>query len=198
MSKRLLIFTKNPIPGTVKTRIGREKGHETAVLVYKKLLEYTRDVALALDAVPTTVYFNKEIIKEGIWSGSRFDRRLQVEGDLGKKMAAAFKENFQQGEDKLILIGSDCAEIKAQEIQEAFDYLDDYDVVLGPALDGGYFLIGMKKMHLSLFENMPWSSDSLLIETEKVLNSNKLGYVLLETKSDIDFWEDWEALGWTI
>lgn len=195
-SSKVLIFTKNAIEGDVKTRIGNEKGHEIAVKIYRKLLLHTRDVAQLLDCT-RKVYFNREIEKEGIWDNRYFEKSLQAEGDLGVKMGTAFSQELTQ-DSLVILIGSDCGTLSVDHLKTAFQLLKYTDIVLGPALDGGYYLIGMKKYHDYLFKEMPWSRESLLRETiDKILKQGNT-FSTLPSLSDIDYWEDWKNLGWSM
>ncbi len=194
---QLLIFTKNPVPGKVKTRIGNDKGHDVALKVYLNLLRYTSKLTSQLENVSLKVFFNQTIEGDEIWPSETFEKALQVEGDLGIKMADAFQNGLISAE-KIVLIGSDCAALKTSHIEEAFEKLNHYDVVIGPALDGGYYLIGMTKFHKELFDNMPWSEEHLMNETISRIHSLGLKPYYLEKLSDIDFWEDWKKLNWSL
>ncbi|GLR16847.1 TIGR04282 family arsenosugar biosynthesis glycosyltransferase [Portibacter lacus] len=191
-----MIFTKNPILGTAKTRIGKVKGDETALKVYLRLLTYTRDITKSLSA-KKIVFFNKSIEKEGIWDDHIYSKSMQVDGNLGDKMGSAFTDELKVS-DRVIIIGSDCATLTQADIEDAFKTLDTHDTVIGPAEDGGYYLLGMKSNHNFIFEDMPWSQENLLEETLAKLSSKGLSYALLPVKSDIDYWEDWAALGWEL
>ncbi len=194
-NRKLLIFTKNPIAGTVKTRISRVKGDDVALEVYQKLLQYTCQISMKVKA-ERTVFFNDHIESNGIWNENHFRKQMQVAGNLGLKMSAAFKNAFLSGCNKAVIIGSDCAEISENDIEQAFQLLDQSDFVIGPAVDGGYYLLGMKKFHKFIFENMPWSQEKLHAATVACISENGFDYRSLDTKSDIDYWEDWVKLGW--
>ncbi len=199
MSKNvLMVFVKNAIPGTAKTRIGRVKGNDVAMKIYLKLLTYTRDTIQGLSSIRKVVLFNKHIETDGIWSSDVFSRRMQITGDLGEKMEAAFRQEFEAGAQKVVIIGSDCADLEDVDIQDAYARLDQNDVVLGPAEDGGYYLLGMTSMHDFLFRDMPWSTEELLPQTCSRISEKDLTYSLLTVKSDIDYWEDWVKLGWSL
>lgn len=185
----LIIFVKNPIPGTVKTRIARTVGDEKAVQVYQELLAYTQHITQGLP-YHRVVYYGDFINSDDDWNG--YDKRLQTQGDLGQRMLSAFEEQFQVGASKVVIIGSDCLEITSDHIQLAFEALDQADVVMGPATDGGYYLLGMKKLHSFLFENMPWSQPELRQLTELAILQNGLTVELLEELTDIDEWADYE------
>ena len=193
--KCLVIFTKNPVLGSAKTRIGKVKGDDIALKVYNRLLDFTCTMASQVSG-KKVVYFNHFIEEEGIWDDG-YEKRLQVDGNLGAKMASAFEEEFTNS-SRIILIGSDCAEISAKDIENAFEKLLNCDLVLGPAEDGGYYLIGMKENYHSLFEDMPWSEECLLEKTLEKAADEGLDFHILPLKTDIDFWEDWENLGWEL
>ncbi len=195
-SRKLLIFTKNLIPGTVKTRISVVKGDQIALKVYQKLLEYTNQITKEIDC-DKIVFFNNYIEKNGIWDDSIFEKKMQAPGNLGMKMATAF-ENELNNNCKVLLIGSDCPNLNKEIVEEAFNALENHDVVIGPAEDGGYYLIGMKKFQSFIFDGMPWSENDLFDKTIKKLQQNKQKTYILDAKSDVDFWEDFEKLGWKL
>jgi rSAM/selenodomain-associated transferase 1 len=194
--KTLIIFTKNPIQGEVKTRIGNEKGHEIALNIYQILLRYTKNIVTDIEA-EKMVYFNKQPFDTAIWNTGEFQYSLQVKGDLGQKMEAAFKEQLSKS-NKVIIIGSDCAELTKDDLETGFRLLEENDIVIGPAKDGGYYLLGMKQAYNFLFQDMPWSQSELLNKTLQTIKDKSLSFALLPEKSDIDHWEDWLNLGWTL
>lgn len=185
----LIIFVKNPIPGTVKTRIARTVGDDQAVAVYQHLLRHTQEIAHHLTC-RRVVYYGDFINPDDGWNG--YDKRLQVGDDLGQRMQQAFREQFEQGADRVAIIGSDCLSITASHIEAAFDALTEADVVIGPATDGGYYLLAMKKLHTALFDGMPWSQPELSQLTELAILQNDLTFERLEELTDIDEWADYE------
>lgn len=185
----LIIFVKNPIPGTVKTRIARTVGNQKAVEVYQHLLEYTQQITRPLP-YRRVVYYGDFINYDDGWTG--YEKQLQPTGDLGERMLIAFAERFDAGATKAVIIGSDCLTITADHIRLAFAALDQADVVIGPATDGGYYLLGMKQLHPFLFENMPWSQPELRQLTEGAIRQNGLTHELLDELTDIDEWADYE------
>jgi hypothetical protein len=186
----LIIFVKNPISGTVKTRIARTVGDEKAVQVYQHLLAYTQQMAQSLPYYKV-VYYGDFINPDDGWNA--YHKRLQSEGDLGQRMLGAFKGQFQDKAGKVVIIGSDCLDITSDHIQLAFRALDQADVVIGPATDGGYYLLGMKQPHSHLFANMPWSQPELRRLTELAILQNGLTFERLAELSDIDTWEDYQT-----
>ncbi|PIV97892.1 MAG: glycosyltransferase, partial [Flavobacteriaceae bacterium CG17_big_fil_post_rev_8_21_14_2_50_31_13] len=124
------------------------------------------------------------------WNPEIFQKYLQVEGDLGVKMQHAFKQSFEKGYEKVAIIGSDLFDLTPEIIQEAFHALETHEVVIGPAKDGGYYLLGMKKLYQSVFENKNWGTATVLKETLEDLTNKKV--FLLEELNDVDVFEDIE------
>lgn len=189
MSNALIIFVKAPQLGKVKTRIAKDVGDEMALDIYKKLLTHTRKTVESVD-VNRYLYYAFEIRENDDWSDQHFYKKLQVEGNLGDRMQSAFSEVLDNHE-KCVIIGSDCGELVEADIEKAFAHLEEVDVVIGPAKDGGYYLLGMKRSHQEIFDNMPWSSEFLLEKTQAACKQKGLSYLLLEEKSDVDYYDDW-------
>ncbi|WP_266368404.1 TIGR04282 family arsenosugar biosynthesis glycosyltransferase [Tellurirhabdus rosea] len=193
MRYSLLIFVRNPIEGQVKTRLARRIGPEKATDIYRHLLTHTQQVVAALTLpLPTelrrTVCYADFVNENDLWNG--FDKKLQADGDLGTRMQQAFREEFEAGAERVLIIGSDCLDLKVRHVQEAFMELADNEVVFGPATDGGYYLMGMSRFIPGIFENKPWSQPTLLRQTLAELDTQKVQYGLLETLSDVDEWAD--------
>ncbi len=184
----LLIFIKNPLEGKVKTRLGASIGHPAAVKVYKKLLAKTREAALAVNC-DRHLYYGDYINTEDEWKPENFEKFLQVQGDLGDRMRQAFTHGFKNGYKKVMIIGSDCPEMNAEVINNAFAALDKNDATIGPALDGGYYLLGMRK-YVELFENMAWSTESVFSDTTEKLRKQNASLALMPAMSDLDTIED--------
>ena len=188
-NQHLIIFVKNPIPGTVKTRIARTVGNERAVQVYQHLLRHTQETVAQL-AVQRVVYYGDFINEDDGWND--YDKQLQTGNDLGQRMLNAFQERFADGASRVVVIGSDCLAITPDHIRLAFDALNQADVVIGPATDGGYYLLGMKQPHEFLFADMPWSQPELRQLTELAILQHSLTVERLQELTDIDEWEDYE------
>ena len=182
-TNKLIIFVKNPILGKVKTRLAAEIGDESALEAYKMLLQHTLRVASEIN-VSISVYYADFINESDLWND--FDKKLQVQEDLGSRMLHAFENEFKNGYQKVIIIGSDCLDISEKIIIDGFKALKDNDIVIGPAQDGGYYLIGSKKLAPELFRNKKWSSDTVFIDTIEDINKLKLNHFCLETLFDID------------
>jgi len=190
---RLIIFVKNLEKGRVKTRLAADLGDEQAMNIYHKLLVYTREITKQLNA-DKMVYYSDSIDNNDLWDNMLFGKRLQEGSDLGERMQNALAEAFAAGKQRVIIIGSDCLELETYMIKEAFAVLENNDVVLGPAKDGGYYLLGMKKFLPTLFEDKEWSTPDLLMDTILDLKKMNAKYYLLKTLNDIDTAADLEGL----
>lgn len=183
-----MIFIKNPILGKVKTRLAKDLGDSQAVEYYKKLLALTRSAAQNTD-VEKWLWYGDFINNEDHWNSNIFSKKLQEGDDLGQRMERAFELAFSEGYKNVVIIGSDCPEISSEILEQAFTTLDSNDAVIGPANDGGYYLLGMTKM-LHLFEEVDWSTERVLDQTEKHLKKAEAKYHLLQELTDLDTVED--------
>ncbi|MGY5846379.1 TIGR04282 family arsenosugar biosynthesis glycosyltransferase [Salegentibacter sp. HM20] len=179
----LLIFTKNPKPGRVKTRLAVDIGDQNALKLYRYLLQHTMEVTKKLPQ-EKWVFYSDEIPEKDIWDEKHFSKKLQQGNDLGERMQNAFAEAFQQNYQKVIIIGSDLYDLQTGDLKQAFRKLDESDVVIGPARDGGYYLLGMKSPHNALFQNKKWSTARVLEDSLANLKDKKV--ILLEERNDID------------
>jgi rSAM/selenodomain-associated transferase 1 len=185
----LIILTRNPQLGKVKTRLAKDVGDQKALDIYIDLLKHTvYESSLIKD--DKWVSFTNQIEEDKLWDSTLFHKKLQYSGDLGIKMYSEFQEAFLKGYEKVVLIGSDNIELHHQHIQQAFARLTNNEVVLGPATDGGYYLIGMKKDTKTLFLNKKWGTDTVLRDTLENLSQLKTSYSLLEPLNDIDYLSD--------
>jgi len=192
----LIIFIKNPAIGKVKTRLAKTMGNEKALAIYKALMEHTRKIAEALP-INRRLFYSQFINDSDNWSRKKFQKELQIEADLGIKMATAFHTVFKTNE-KVVIIGSDCASLTPKIIQTAFDQLDNHPFVIGPAMDGGYYLLGMNKFSPEVFKDIEWSTETVCSTTIERIKSLGKTYFLLPELSDIDYEEDWLKYGWSL
>ena len=183
----LIIFTKNPELGKCKTRLAKSIGDISALEVYKKLLQQTAKVTQDLSA-DKVVFNNTEPIDQDDFSSTYFSKKTQRGDDLGEKMSNAFQEAFQNNYEKIVIIGSDLYDLQTRDIDEAFLQLTHNDYVIGPAKDGGYYLLGMKKFTPEVFQEINWSTATVLKETLHILKNKKVA--LLTQKNDIDTIDD--------
>ncbi len=183
----LLIFTRNPELGKCKTRLAATVGNESALEIYKFLLQHTASFTEKVNAIKQ-VWYSEEIWEEDVWNSAIFDKKLQQGPDLGVRMANAFVEGFALGFEKICIIGSDMYDLSQSDIEDAFDRLKDSDYVIGGAEDGGYYLLGMKKFSAKLFQNKNWGNDTVLTDTLTDLQNEKVH--LLKVRNDVDVYED--------
>ena len=185
----VLVFEKNAILGQVKTRLASGMGELPALEIYKHLVQLTYS---ALEEVPVPVWtFFSDFIPES--THRIVENSLVQQGqDLGERMSNAFARTFESGRDKVVLIGTDCPTLQSHHLLQAFEALNHSDLVLGPATDGGYYLIGMKSSAAYLFEGIAWSTSQVLSQTLHVASQQGLIVTLLSELDDIDTQEDWQ------
>ncbi|HEY9185492.1 MAG TPA: TIGR04282 family arsenosugar biosynthesis glycosyltransferase [Salegentibacter sp.] len=183
----LIIFAKNPEKGKVKTRLAKEIGDNAALDIYKFLLKHTYEVTKNL-RVDKMIYYAENFPQQDIFESKTFRKKLQKGNDLGEKMEHAFYEAFSASYKRVILIGTDLPDISQRDIENAFVQLKVKDVVIGPAKDGGYYLLGMKSINSKVFKDKAWSTSSVLENTLEDFKDNNVK--LLQTLSDIDVLSD--------
>lgn len=189
MKQALITFIRNPELGKGKTRLAKDSSKEYALEIYIKLLEHTRQVCEQAEAI-RYVFYADYINENDNWDMDNFEKKLQIEGGLGEKMRNAFSTVFNDDCDKAVIIGSDCPEITSEVIEGAFSALNDHDFVIGPSTDGGYYLLGMKKLFKPIFENKIWSTETVLADTKKDIAEAGFTLKLLEPLTDVDHLED--------
>ena len=199
MTETLIVFTRYPEPGKTKTRMIPALGAEGAANLQRKLTEHTLKQVKKLKSirsVSSEFHFaggTQQLMRE--WLGENLTYYPQQKGDLGERMHSAFAQAFAAGINRVVTIGIDCPDIDEFLLDRAFELLKQKDLVLGPAEDGGYYLIGLSRLIPELFVGIDWGSDRVLGQTTNI--SNKLGWEFdyLTTLNDIDRPEDlsiWE------
>jgi len=192
--EHLVVFAKLPQAGVSKTRLIPALGADRAAEVYRVLARQTLDTARNFAAdrgCRLFVYYTGGA--EGDLKaeyGHDLEYVQQSGEDLGQRLRNACVTSFSHGASRLVIIGTDCPTLGAEDIAEAFEALSAHDVVLGPAQDGGYYLIGMRRCHVPLFEAIPWSSESVLQRTIAQAESLGLKHVRLRLLADVDYPED--------
>lgn len=189
----LIIFIKNPERGKVKTRLARGLGEESALQIYRNLLNLTFKVTRALE-VDRQVWYSKFIPDQDSWISAGFEPKIQQGNDLGERMYTAFQKNLKKGYSNIIIMGSDCPEITTSYIENAFEALENHDAVIGPANDGGYFLLGLKKLNKWIFSNKKWSTSTVFSDTIKDFENLGWQWEQLPRLMDLDTLEDWEKI----
>ncbi|HVN95777.1 MAG TPA: TIGR04282 family arsenosugar biosynthesis glycosyltransferase [Syntrophorhabdaceae bacterium] len=192
----VIVFVKAPKEGMVKSRLAAFLGEKTARALYRCFVE---DIIATLNrgAHPVIIYFSpaRALAEIKSWLGVKRRYVPQTGDDLGQRMRNAFLEMFSTGIDSVILVGSDIPDITKELLEEAFDSLDDHDVVIGPAHDGGYYLIGFNRGFFlpDVFEEIEWSTPHVFAETTRRLIKRGLRVRVLDRKRDIDTVDDLAA-----
>ena len=185
----LIIFTKNPEAGLVKTRLAHAVGDKKALEVYEVLRKHTALVTANVEA-ERTVYYSRFIPSSDLFLTNKFTLKLQEGEDLGARMHHAISTEFATGFRHIVLIGTDCYELNSEILIEAFNALERSDAVVGPAIDGGFYLIGLNRPVPELFLNRQWSTPEVFRETIGILQRFAIPCELLAPLPDIDTFED--------
>jgi hypothetical protein len=192
--ERIVLFCKYPEPGSVKTRLIAHLGAEVAARLQTEMalhvLNWMRASSKSRGCEVELRYLGAdEGGMRGIFGGG-VSYREQGNGDFGDRIARAFSHAFNEKVKRVLAIGADCPTVTAQVIDNALDALKNYDAVVGPATDGGYYLIGLSKEARYLFEDMAWGTSEVLEKTLQRVHANHLSLRLLEPMSDVDRPED--------
>ncbi|SHE82074.1 hypothetical protein SAMN05444278_10658 [Psychroflexus salarius] len=183
----LVIFTRKPELGHCKTRLAKTVGDKAALEIYKHLVQHTAKTSADVKA-QKQVWYTKAIVDDDCWENSIFEKQIQPEGDLGEKMKFAFEQGFKNNYKHIVIIGSDLYDLQPEDLTRAFEALKNHDAVIGPATDGGYYLLGMNALHKSVFEAKSWGTDTVFESTLRDLSTLKLKQ--LSPKNDVDYYED--------
>jgi uncharacterized protein len=188
----LIIFVKNPVKGKVKTRLAASIGDKNALIIYNYLLDHTREITSELP-VSRYLFYDETINFKDNWPSQKFKKYIQTGKDLGERMQNAFQTVFEQGDQQVLIIGSDCIDLDSSIINEAFTSLATHDFVIGPAMDGGYYLLGMSSIETSVFQNKNWSTNTVATDTLKDIKHLNKTCSILPQLSDVDTIEDLNA-----
>ncbi|NML65581.1 glycosyltransferase [Hymenobacter sp. RP-2-7] len=196
--EHLLIFAREPVLGQVKTRLAADIGPVAALATYRELLALTA-TAVAAAQLPATVWLAEAPTPPASpaqprpeWVGLPW-RVQPPAASLGERMRYAFAEAFAAGAARVLIIGTDCPGLTATVLQQACDLLATHDVVVGPATDGGYYLLAMKHLHDDLFANKQWSTATVLADTLADATRLNLRVAQLPTLADVDAARDLHA-----
>jgi len=174
MTKNLtLIFTRNPELGKCKTRLAKTVGDQNALTIYKMLLQHTAEVVEQVNC-DKAVYYSVKVRDNDLWDNTVYQKHQQQGDDIGYRMQHAFATSFKAGYEKVLIVGSDLYDLKPLHIQQAFNQLDTHDVTIGPAEDGGYYLLGMKTLHPHIFEHKNWGTETVREDTLNDLKTKKV------------------------
>lgn len=186
---------KVPELGRVKTRLAEAIGADKALLIYRHLLRITLQQLSALPYGVQLWYEGNPAKLPVVPPG--FSLYLQKGTDLGERMTHALATSFQVYPDEpAIVVGADCPDMFPVAILQAFERLDGKEVVIGPATDGGYYLLGMHRLHPALFQDIHWSTETVLTQTQQQIRRNSLSYDRLSELNDIDTFSDLQNSRW--
>jgi uncharacterized protein len=189
----VLIFVRAPERGRVKTRLAADIGENAALAVYERLGRKTVDAARALGgAVRVRVCHTPDEAGDAVaaWLGGGVEYRGQRDGDLGARMARAFADAFAEGAERVLIVGSDLPGLTPDLLRDALALLDDHAAVLGPARDGGYYLLGLRQSMPDLFRDVPWSTDRVLEVTLERFAAAGITPAMLPELNDVDTADD--------
>jgi len=189
----VLLFLKSPEKGRVKSRLAKVIGEDRALEIYKRLVCDTLDKLDSNDKHFKICFYppeSDEVVRD--WLGDSYSYRPQYGNDLGERMHNAFVEAFSTGREKVLLIGSDIPGLSVSLIDEAFISLDSNGAAIGPANDGGYYLIGFNRPAFlpGIFQGIEWGTDSVYLHTMDVLKRKGTGVHVLKMLTDVDTYED--------
>ncbi len=190
----LIVFLKQPIEGRVKKRLAATIGHEAAVALYRCFVSDTL-AAARRSGYPTTAFVHPPGAGAVAWLGGGVLCRPQQGHDLGERMLHAFQEAFSRS-SRAVLIGSDCPDLPPAFLREAFDGLKARDAVLGPAADGGYYLVGFSSPAFlpAIFKDIEWGGPKVFEATMTIFREKGVDIHVLPVWSDVDDYADLEAL----
>jgi len=186
----LILFARFPESGKVKTRLIPSLGAEGAAREHRLMVEHTVTQARlwqqASGGRVCLAYSGGKVAQWRAWLGNDFNLLAQTPQDLGAKLIHAVGWAFAQGAQRVVVVGSDCPKLRPRHIQKAFSALETKDLVLGPAHDGGYYLIGQRFLEPGLFTQVPWSTSRVFSQTQKNAKALRWRTAVLETLSDVD------------
>lgn len=188
--RRLIVYAKRPMAGYAKTRLAQELGTESAAGFYARLLfRYLGALVTANWRRPVEIQIAAAAASDADFFQGGFPELsvvAQAKGDLGARMAYSFEAAFAEEAEQVVLTGSDIPDLGPALIEKAFAELDKAELVLGPAEDGGYYLIGMRAPGLPVFEGIKWSTDQVLAQTVALARATADRVAYLCTLYDVD------------
>lgn len=185
----LIIFTKNAQLGKVKTRLAATIGDAEALHTHQLLVEKTA-VQMSSILYDKVVYYSDHIEDDDLFSTNGYHQHVQFGEDLGQRMHHAFCAEFNKDYSSIVMIGTDCPGLDAENVTKAFELLKSNQLVLGPAHDGGYYLIGLSSPRKELFSGIEWSTSSVFEKTLEIAKLAQMSVGILSTKRDIDTFDD--------
>ena len=190
---KLIVFVKAPRPGAVKTRLAKDIGASAAHAAYRQLVETLLNQLQGLGGVELCFSPDNAASELQHWLKKGWSSSPQGDGDLGQRLQSAFQRAFHAGAKRVAIIGSDCPAVRVEDVREAWGGLQSHEVVLGPATDGGYWLIGLRQPQPNLFRGVHWSTENVFAETIQRVQRAGLSVQLLRELADVDTDREWRA-----
>jgi len=188
MKKAIIVFQKAAVSGKVKTRLAQRIGNAQTLQVYRFLVAHTHLQLAEIDADIFVFFAGEPDANYG--SNPNYHIRQQSDEDLGLRMATAFAEVFDIGYEQVLVIGTDCYELYPAILEEAFQSFNQADLVIGPAKDGGYYLLGLTQPVPELFSGIAWSTSNVYTQSMAIAASLGISVYDLPLLSDVDRYED--------
>ena len=188
MSSALIIFTKNPVLGKVKTRLAKDIGEGPTLKLYHELISRTANVCLPIQKeIDLHVFYSDRIDEQDVWSDLACAKHIQSnDTDLGLRMKAAFRQLFNCGSTSVMIIGTDCPYLTTEVISQAANELEHNDLVIGPAVDGGFYLLGVHNLESLVFDEITWSSNNVYLNFMRNFSPMSSKIHILPELEDID------------
>ncbi|MEJ1933908.1 TIGR04282 family arsenosugar biosynthesis glycosyltransferase [Nostoc sp. NIES-2111] len=194
LPQHLIIFSRYPEPGKTKTRLIPALGAAGAANLQRQMTEYTlsqvKELQQVINVSSEVRFAGGDIQLMQNWLGANLVYQPQGDGDLGLRMTRSLYNAFQAQATQVVIIGTDCPGLNCQILTQAFEQTYTVDLVLGPAVDGGYYLIGLRRFVPELFINIDWGSSQVLHQTVEIANKLNLSYHYLPQLADVDRPED--------
>ncbi|WOB45194.1 DUF2064 domain-containing protein [Thermoleptolyngbya oregonensis NK1-22] len=207
LADHLILFSRYPQPGTTKTRLIPHLGETGAAQLQRQMTaQVLRQIRPLLSPtaenstrpISAEIWFaGGELSQMADWLGTSWALHPQPSGDLGDRLLSAVEGAIAAGAERVVVIGADCPSVDAAILQQAFTALQSHDLVLGPATDGGYYLIGLRQPLADLFSGIDWGTERVFTQTRAIAQALHLSVATLDPLTDIDTAADlpvWEAL----
>lgn len=193
MTAHLILFAKNPTPGTVKTRLQTRYTPQQAAEVYRAFIQDSLESAQGLPVDRWILAYTPSDAESQIRSiaGPKWDLLPQTGSDLGERMRHAALQSFAQDATRVVILGTDLPSLPPSYVEEALELLRENEIVLGPTVDGGYYLVGLSNPHESMFRGITWGTEKVFSQTLELIKNLSLGLIPVwydvDTPDDLDF-----------